>query len=59
MKLSCRLILRNPKNRRKYSLEFYVVDGHVTPVLGKRACERMGSVRVNYGHIETMLNLTF
>ena len=54
VKGSCRLILRNPKNRRKYSVEFFVVDGHVTPVLGKRACERMGLVRVNYGHIQTV-----
>ena len=54
VKGSCRLILRNPKNRRKYSVEFFVVDGHVTPVLGKRACERMGLVNVNYGHIQTV-----
>ena len=30
------------------------MDGHVTPVLGKRACERMGLVRLNYGHIQTV-----
>ena len=54
LKGSCRLILRNPKNRIKYNVEFFVVDGHVTPVLGKRACERMGLVRVNYGHIQTV-----
>ena len=54
VKRSCRLILRNPKNRRKYSVEFFVVDGHVTPVLGKKACERMGLVHVNYGHIQTV-----
>ena len=54
VKGSCRLILRNPKNRRKYSVEFFVVDCHVTPVLGKRACESMGLVRVNYGHIQTV-----
>ena len=54
VKGSCSLILRNPKNRRKYSVEFFVVDGHVTLVLDKRACERMGLVHVNYGHIQTV-----
>ena len=54
VKRRCRLILRNPKNRRKYSVEFFVVDGHVTPVLDKRVCKRMGLIRVNYGHIQTV-----
>ena len=29
-------------------------DGHVTPVLGKRSCERVGLVFVNYGHTQTV-----
>ena len=31
-----------------------MVDGHVTPVLSKRACERMGLVCLNYEHIQTV-----
>ena len=37
-----RLKLRHPKNNRKYSLEFMVVDQHgLQPLLGRKACNQI------------------
>ena len=48
----CRLSLRNPKNRKKYSIEFIVVkDGH-TPLLGLNAAAKMGLVQVVDDNVE-------
>ena len=34
---SCRLILHNPKNKKKFSAEFLVVDRQLTPLIGPKA----------------------
>ena len=43
---TCRLSLRNPKNKKKYSVEFIVVRDEHTPLLGLNAAEKMGLVKV-------------
>ena len=44
---SCRTILRNPKNRKKFSAEFLVVEKQLTPIIGARAAQQMGLITVN------------
>ena len=41
---TCRLTIRNPKNDKKYSMEFMAVQENLTPLLGARAIQRMGIV---------------
>ena len=36
---SCRLILHNPKNKKKFSVEFLVVDRQLTPLIGAKAAQ--------------------
>ena len=38
----CRRIIVNPRNNKKYSVEFIVVDEGLTPLLGKKASVQMG-----------------
>lgn len=38
--------VRNPRNRKKYSVEFLVYDGSYMPILGLKASEAMGLVKV-------------
>ncbi|XP_064107989.1 uncharacterized protein K02A2.6-like [Macrobrachium nipponense] len=47
----CRLVIRNCKNRKKYNLEFLVVDCKYPPLLSKRTSEQMGLITVNYENI--------
>ena len=43
----CRLVLHNPKNKKKFSVQFPVVDKQLTPLIGARAAHQMGLVTVN------------
>ena len=43
----CRLNLRNPRNQKKYSINFVVVDGEYTPLLGASAAQQMKIITVN------------
>ena len=43
---SCRVILRNPINKRKYSVEFLVITKNLT-LIGARAAQQMGLITVN------------
>ncbi|XP_033747087.1 uncharacterized protein K02A2.6-like [Pecten maximus] len=42
-----RVQVRNPKNRKKYSVEFVVVDQTVKPILGARVIQAMNLITVN------------
>ena len=42
-----RVSIRNPKNRKKYSIEFTIVSENLTPLIGYRAAEQMGLLTVN------------
>ena len=44
---SCRLILHNPKNKKKLSIEFLVVHRQLTPLIGAKAAQQMGLITVN------------
>ena len=44
---SCRIILQNPKNKKKFSVEFLVVDEQLTPLIGAKAAQKMGLIAVN------------
>ena len=35
------IVMRNPKTRKKYSVEFVVVDSDLTPLIGERAAQEM------------------
>lgn len=43
---TCFISLRNPKNRKKYSVEFVVVRGNYHPLLGSRTSQQMGLLKV-------------
>ena len=42
-----RIVLRNPKNRKKYSVEFVVVNENLTPLIGAQAAQHMKLITVN------------
>ena len=48
---TCRLDIRNPKNRKKYNIELLVVDNNSTPLLGRKAAECMKLITVNYDNL--------
>ena len=44
---TCRVKLHNPKTHKKYSVEFIVVPGNLTPLLGTSAVQQMQLITVN------------
>ena len=50
---STRIVLRNPKNRKKYSVEFVVVKENLTPLIGAQAAQHMKLIKVNEGNFVT------
>ena len=52
--------MRNPKNSKKYNVEFVVVKGNYTPLIGSRASQQMNRVTVHQENIQqvTIQNLT-
>ena len=42
-----RIIIRNPKNQKKYSVEFVVVAENLTPLIGAQAAQHMKLFNVN------------
>lgn len=52
--------MRNPKNSRKYNVEFVVVKGNYTPLVGSRASQQMNLVTVHQENTQqvTIQNLT-
>ena len=42
-----RLIVRNPKTEKKYSIEFVVVPDTLTPLIGARTVQQMGLITVH------------
>ena len=49
--------IRNPKNGKKYSVEFVVFKGNFTPILGLRASKQMGLIDVCEENFERILSL--
>ncbi|KAK3731843.1 hypothetical protein QZH41_020209 [Actinostola sp. cb2023] len=52
-----RLIIHNPKDRKKYSLEFIVVKESLTPLIGARAAQHMQLITVNADKFVTASNV--
>ena len=44
---SCRIIIQNSKNGKKFSVEFLVVGKQLTPIIGARAAQQMGLITIN------------
>ena len=40
--------MRNPKTRKKYFVEFVVVESNLTPSMGARAAQHMGLITIHY-----------
>ena len=49
---SCYTILQNPKNGKKFSVEFLVVEKQLTPIRGAWAAQQMGLITVNEGNFK-------
>jgi len=45
---TCKLKLKNPKTGEKCWTTFYVEKANLRPLLGKKICERMRLITVNY-----------
>ena len=55
---TCRLTVRNPKNDKKYSVEFMAVQENLTPLLGAKAIQRVGIVEIHNENFEQVAEVT-
>ena len=51
----CRRTIVNPKNNKKYNVEFIVVNDDFTPLLGKKASVQMGLIEICDTNFERVL----
>jgi len=49
---TCRVTLRNPKNRQKYSIELIIVKENLTLLLGTKVIQQMGLIQVHEENFE-------
>ena len=47
-----RISLRNPKNNKKYCVEFVIIQENCTPLIRYKAAEQMGLIRINDHNID-------
>ena len=45
---TCRLIMKNPANGERYSVQFVIVAQYLQPIHGKRASEQMDLIHITY-----------
>ena len=55
---TCRLIVKNRKTKKKYSVEFIVVKESLTPLIGASAAQQMKLITVNTDHFKQVNILT-
>ena len=48
----CRVTIRNPRNQKKYSVEFIIVKENLTPLLGTAVIQQMGLIEVHEENFE-------
>ena len=48
----CRVTIRNPKNRKKYSVEFILVKENLTPLLGAKVIQQMKLIEIHEENFE-------
>lgn len=51
---TCQVTVVNPRNDRKYKVEFMVVKQHLTPLLGAKVIQEMGLIEVHKENFETI-----
>ena len=49
---TCKLLFENPKTLLNYIVKFAVVDKQLTPLLSRKAAEKMNLITVNYDQFE-------
>lgn len=54
----CRVTIRNPKTRKKYSVEFIVVKENLTPLLGAKVIQQMELIEVHEENFEKVAAVT-
>ena len=42
-----RIVMRNPKTQKKYSVEFIIIDSDLTPLIGARAAQQMKLITIH------------
>ncbi|XP_011674436.2 uncharacterized protein K02A2.6-like [Strongylocentrotus purpuratus] len=48
----CKIKTRNPVNNKKYVVDYVVVKENLTPLLSKKAAEKMNLITINYDNFE-------
>ena len=56
---TCSVTIRNPRNRRKYSVKFIVVEEDVTPLLRANVIQQMALIEVHEGNFFFCVNMNF
>ena len=51
---TCKLLVENPKTLMKYMVKFVVVEEELTPLLSRKAAEKMNLITVNYDLFENV-----
>ena len=51
---TCKLLLENPRASKKYRVRFVVVEEELTPLLSRKAAEKMKLLTVNYDTFESV-----
>ena len=51
---TCKLPLENPKTSQKYMVKFVIVEEELTPLLSRKAAEKMNLITVNYDKFESV-----
>ena len=51
---TCKLLVENPKTLLKYRVKFIVVEENLTPLLSRKAAEKMELITVNYERFESV-----
>jgi len=54
----CRTKLQNPKNNKRYSIEFVVVEGDRTPLIGLSVAQQMNLITVNDDKLNHVLQVS-
>ena len=51
---TCKLLVENPKTLLKYRVKFIVIEENLTPLLSRKAAEKMELIAVNYERFESV-----
>ena len=51
---TARIVVTNPENHKKYSVEFVVVSENLTPLIGARAAQHMKLITVHWGNFKSV-----